>query len=70
MCKIIFQFVLCICISFQLVAQSRPIKSLTIGNQWFYEEIGWYHPCGSYSCSFSYLVTNDTLIDNEKFYRI
>ncbi|MCU0644377.1 MAG: FG-GAP-like repeat-containing protein [bacterium] len=70
MCKIIFQILLSMTVSFQLIAQSRPIKSLSIGNQWFYVQKGWTHPGGGYACTFSYQVTKDSLINNDIFYKL
>lgn len=67
MCKIIFQILLSMSVSFQLIAQSRPIKSLGIGNQWNYVQNGRTHVSGSHTSSFKYQVIKDTLIDNELF---
>lgn len=69
MCKIIFQILLSMTISFQLFAQTRPTKSLAIGNLWKYEQSGWTHGFGRHSCSFAYQATKDTLIENNIFYR-
>ena len=69
MCKIIFRILMSISISSQLIAQTHPIKSLTIGNEWFYKQGSSAHGSGHSACSFAYKITKDTLIDNEIFYQ-
>ena len=69
MCKIIFQILLSMTISFQLIAQTRLIKSLNIGNEWFYKQGSSIHGLGHHACSFAYKITKNTLIDNDIFYQ-
>lgn len=56
--------------SSNLFAQAQPIKSLSLGNKWFYSSSGGGHPIDHYVVTYRLNAIADTLIDQTKFIKI
>jgi hypothetical protein len=57
-------------IASNLFAQAQPIKSLSLGNKWFYRQSGGGHPIDTYVYTYKLETIADTTVDHYLFTKI